>query len=248
MTVDSEGYKRYTAQAKSGIKGEAFFELLITDYALPHRIVGSKDIGVDYICEWVYGDKPTGVLFLVQVKTFASTSVKPILVGINEGYNCLEQFEIHRESLKIEPKTLQYWKGFGLPAYLFVVVYGANSVEMECYYRRYTQPLTSTLLPDPSGEYYQGFYKVSDGNSFLAFKDPEIGKDGFARDLFIDHVRCCYSKGQITFIDPGGMGLKFPNYPFIDLFKEYEDQIRRTYNDTSKYLKDLDSHRSELEV
>ena len=79
--VDSD-YKKYTAQAKAAIKGEAFFETLVSDYSVPHRIKGPKDVGIDYICEWVYGDKPTGILYAVQVKTFSSQNVKPRDLGI----------------------------------------------------------------------------------------------------------------------------------------------------------------------
>ena len=240
--MDSDGYKRYTAQAKSGIRGEAFFELLITDYALPHRIVGSKDIGIDYICEWVYGDKPTGILFIVQIKTFASANPKPKYVGINQNYNGLEQYQIHHKILEIDPRTLQYWKGLGIPAYLFVVVQKANGEEMSCFYRRYTHPLTA-ISADPSGKYYEGFYKVNKGTSFLAFKDPEKRIQGFARDLFVDHVRWSYAKGLITYLDPGSMGLNQfqTDAVFIDLFKDYENQIRSTHSKTSHYLKVLSS-------
>ena len=59
--TDSD-YEKYTAQAKAGIKGEAFFEALVSDYSIPHHILGLKDVGIDYLCEWVYGDKPTGIL------------------------------------------------------------------------------------------------------------------------------------------------------------------------------------------
>ncbi|MGH8067350.1 MAG: hypothetical protein ACRERE_19385 [Candidatus Entotheonellia bacterium] len=68
QNIDNESYKRYTIQAKRWIKGEAFFEALISDYSLPHHIVSPKDVGIDYICEWVYGDRPTGILYAVQVK------------------------------------------------------------------------------------------------------------------------------------------------------------------------------------
>ena len=36
------------------------FEHLIADYSVPHHIVGPKDLGLDYICEWVYGKKQKG--------------------------------------------------------------------------------------------------------------------------------------------------------------------------------------------
>ena len=46
--MSEEEYKKYTLQARRGIKGEAFFEALISDYCIPHQIVGPKDIGIDY--------------------------------------------------------------------------------------------------------------------------------------------------------------------------------------------------------
>jgi len=77
----SDDYKKYTIQAKRGIKGEAFFELLVSDYSLPHQVVGPKDIGIDYFCEWVYGDRPTGILYAVQVKTFSEEKAKPYIIN-----------------------------------------------------------------------------------------------------------------------------------------------------------------------
>ncbi len=70
--MTDSGYKKYTAQAKAGIKGESFFEALVSDYSLPHHIVGLKDIGIDYICEWVYGDKPTDSSMLYRSRRFQS--------------------------------------------------------------------------------------------------------------------------------------------------------------------------------
>jgi len=74
--MTNSDYKKYTAQAKAAIKGEAFFEALISDYSIPHHVVGLKDVGIDYFCEWVYGDKPTGILYAVQVKTLSKRSVR----------------------------------------------------------------------------------------------------------------------------------------------------------------------------
>jgi hypothetical protein len=85
--MTDRGYKKYTAQAKAGIKGEAFFEALVSDYSLPHHIVGLKDVGIDYICEWVYGDKPTGLLYAVQVKTLSKQNVVLEDLGPHTGFN-----------------------------------------------------------------------------------------------------------------------------------------------------------------
>jgi hypothetical protein len=45
-------YKQYTNEARRGIKGEAFFETLIVDHAIPHRIARQNDLGVDFLFEW----------------------------------------------------------------------------------------------------------------------------------------------------------------------------------------------------
>lgn len=76
--------KSYTNQAKKWIKGEAFFESLISEYAIPHKIIMPKDLGVDFICEWVHGEKPTGVLFLAQVKTISGKATK---IGVEQRLN-----------------------------------------------------------------------------------------------------------------------------------------------------------------
>ena len=87
-------YKKFTTQAKSGIKGEAFFESLITEYSLPHHVVGAKGLGIDYICEWVYGDKPTGILYAVQAKTFLAENVTLKYLGPNPRLNELLRYRI----------------------------------------------------------------------------------------------------------------------------------------------------------
>ena len=134
--MDKGSFKKYTIQARRGIRGEAFFESLICNNSIPHHIVGSKDLGIDYLCEWVHNDKPTGVLFAVQVKTFSGITTKPKYVGIEEGYNYLEKYEIHNSHLNIDDKTLQYWQSFGLPVYLFVVVQSTaqGTEQLNCYY------------------------------------------------------------------------------------------------------------------
>jgi hypothetical protein len=165
-------YKKYTAQAKAAVKGEAFFEALVSDYSVPHHIVGSKDIGIDYICEWVYGDRPTGTLYAVQVRTLSDRSVKPAL--------------------------------------------------------------TTARTQDE-----EDFYKVNEGTTFLAFSDPQSKRYGFARDLFIDTMRCSYSKGSISYLSPRTLGLEqFPEEDavFGDLFEEYSESILRTYQKTREYI------------
>lgn len=242
--MEVDGYKKFTKQAKSGIKGEALFELLMTDYALPHRVIGSKDIGIDYFCEWVYGDKPSGILFIAQVKTFADKNIKFTHIPrepLEKPHNQLEEYEISHDSLRIGIETINYWKGLGLPTYLFVMIQRNEGEEINCFYRRYTPQLTAPPHYKESGEYHQGFYKVNKGNTLLAFNDPIKKDDGFARDLFIDHVRCCYAKGLLTYQEPEIMGLnRFEaDSIFEDLFEQYKNQICLAYLKIGKYLNHL---------
>src|SRR5690606_25538675 len=116
--------KQFSLRARNCIRGEAFFELLITQYAIPHHITGQQDIGVDYVCEWVHGNNPSGVLFGAQIKALTVTpSATPQHVGSETEWNGLEKYTLSASHLIIDPRTLRYWKGLGLPMYLFVVVH-----------------------------------------------------------------------------------------------------------------------------
>ena len=158
-------YKKYTAQAKAAIKGEAFFESIVSDYSIPHHISGPKDIGIDYFCEWVYGDKPSGILYAVQVKTLAKRNVKIKSLGINTGLNELAKFDINNQHLHINAITLDYWRGLGIPVYLFAVIYSDSSDESEkidCYYKRFTQSLTTTANQEDECFYkFLQFYTIT---------------------------------------------------------------------------------------
>ncbi len=228
-------YKKYTKQAKSGIKGESFFESLVSDFSIPHRISGLKDVGLDYICEWAFGDKPSGVLFGVQVKTLIDKRIKPKSFGISD-LNGLEQHKIGSSKLKIDESTLTYWKGFGIPVYLFAIILERGDEEdlLNCHYKRFSPILTSKATQNS-----EHFYKVNgSNNSFLAFSNPQTRILGFARDLFIDYTRWNYYKGSITYLNPRHLGLmQFPEEGvFKDLFSEYETQIHSTYQKTTLYL------------
>jgi len=241
--MNSSKHKKHTVQAKRGIKGEAFFESLISDYALPHHIVGSKDIGIDYFCEWVYGEEPTGILFAAQVKTFSEKTIKLKYVKVNKGLNGLDEYEIRNPHLRVKEETLHYWKGLGIPVYLFVVVQSStdNGEErLDCYYKRFAPILTWEVKREQI-EFHRLFYKVSKGNLFIAFKNPETQTQGFARDLFIDHVRWCYSKGSITYLDPRIIGLNQfrPDSVLVDLFTKYKEQISSAYKKTGEYLEQV---------
>lgn len=238
-------FKKYTLQAKRGVKGEAFFESLISDYCIPHQVVGPKDVGIDYICEWVYGDRPTGVLFAAQVKTFSEETVKIEFDKIEETLNGLHRYKIRNPHLLIDERTLLYWQGLGMPVNLFVVVERTSEekhTELDCYYKRFT-PLLTTDMSKNQADSHRLFYKVNDGNRFIAFGDPERRIQGFARDLFFDYVRWSYYKGSISFLDPRAIGLQqfHVDNLFVDLFQDYEEQIRSAFAKTKTYLEYLDA-------
>ncbi len=100
------------------------------------------------MCEWSYDDEPSGILFTVQVKTFkAKGRNKPKSLGhLSPKLNALESFSIDNPNLTIKQPTFDYWKGLGLPTYLFVVVQTgggrAKPDEMAMYYKRFTPVLT----------------------------------------------------------------------------------------------------------
>lgn len=233
-------YKKFTAQAKAGIKGEAFFEALVSDYSLPHHIVGSKDLGIDYICEWVYGDQPTGVLYAVQVRTLSQQNVELEDLRSESENNKLPRYKISNKLLNIDERTLQYWRGFGMPVYLFVIVYSESHVRdgrFDCYYKRFTSVLTTQKTQDE-----EDFYQVNKGTTFRAFADQTKQTNGFTRDLFVDLIRCYYSKGSISYISPRDIGLKqFPeeNAVFQGVIDEYQQSICRTYEKTKRFIDTL---------
>lgn len=234
-------YKKYTKQAKAGIKGEAFFESLISDYSIPHHVVGPKDLGIDYFCEWVFGDKPTGILYGVQVKTLSADNAKPKFIGLNANLNELAIYEIPSPLLKIDDRVQNYWRGLGIPIFLFVIIYPEpldHKSQFDCYYKRFTPILTSSVIQGVTERYY----KVNKGSTFLAFADYESKKYGFARDLFIDLIRCSYSKGSISYVSPRTLGLEqFPEEDaiFVDLYNDYSQNIIQTYKKTERYLKGI---------
>jgi hypothetical protein len=243
--MDNGDYKKYTAQAKAAIKGEAFFEALVSDYSIPHHIVGPKDVGIDYICEWVYGDRPTGILYAVQVKTLSAHNVKLELLGPKKAFNELDEYRMVKPNLRIDERTLQYWRGFGMPVYLFLIVYSEplhQGGQLDCYYKRFTPMLTTNRTQEQ-----ENFYKVNEGTTFLAFADQQSKRYGFARDLFIDLMRCSYYKGTISYISPRTIGLEqFPQEDavFVDLLKEYYGNVYRTYAKTKEFFEGIRSNQA----
>jgi hypothetical protein len=143
---------KFTVQAKTCIKGKAFFESLIAEYTIPHHIGGAKDLGADYLCERSYDDEPSGILFTAQVKTFTVKGRnKPKSLGhLTLTLNALEAFAIENPNLTIKQPTLDHWKGLGLPTYLFVVVHTgggqAKPDEMAMYYKRFTPAVKRHLF------------------------------------------------------------------------------------------------------
>ena len=248
--MNNDTYKKYTIQAKRGIKGEAFFESLVSDYSLPHRIVGPKDLGIDYICEWVYGDRPTGILYAVQIKTFTQKTAKPQFVEIDRKLNGLHKYRIANPNLTIDEKTLHYWQGLGMPVYLFAIVQTSADTgdreRLDCYYKRFTRVLTTNTKQEELD-----FYKVNDGTSFIAFADPNERKLGFARDLFIDYIKWSYYKGSIVYLKPRTIGLNqfaADDSVFIDILREYSERVCFTYTKTRDFLEKYCQSKNEKEA
>ena len=59
-----------------GNKGEAYLEVFLSNFCLTHKIARSNDIGIDFFCEWFYGESPTSLLFAIQVKTLSNPGQK----------------------------------------------------------------------------------------------------------------------------------------------------------------------------
>lgn len=237
--MSNEEFKKFTIQARRGIKGEAFFEALIVDYSLPHHIVGAKDLGIDYICEWVNGDEPTGILYAVQVKTLSNETAKIEKIGV-ENLNGLDKYKITHPNLNIDNTTRHYWRKLGMPVYLFAIIIteatDEKKEELNCYYMRFTPCLTSTTQHGNLG-----FYKANQGEQFLAYKDKRGRKLGFVRDLFIDYMRWVYYKGSINYLNPRTLGLNQfgeKDAVFTDITPEYEQKILEAYAKTRQFLKD----------
>jgi hypothetical protein len=203
--MQEASYKKYSEAAKRGIKGEAFFESLIVDHAIPHRIARQNDLGIDFLCEWIYGDRPTGLLFCAQVKTTTSETIACVSAGRSE-LNGLAEYRLTGAE-KIDERTINYWKGLGLPAFLFYIVdcAPAGLNRLECYYKRYT-PILDGRPCEADNAGCERFHKASDGSTFLAFADAKNEVGGFARDLIVDYARMCYSKGHLVELTPSKLG------------------------------------------
>jgi Domain of unknown function (DUF4365) len=163
-------YKKFTETARRGIKGEAFFESLVVNHAIPHCIARQNDLGIDFLCEWIYEDGPTGILFLAQVKTTTSDIVKSEFV-CQSRLNGLNMY-ILTGADKVDDRIINYWRGLGLPAFLFFVIENGSNGRLDCYHKRYIPLLDGFPSPDDeTGS--KSFHLVNNGATFLAFADAQ---------------------------------------------------------------------------
>lgn len=195
-----------------GNRGESFLEFIMSKNALFHKISGYKDIGLDYLCEWITKGSPTRALFGIQVKTSDIDDVNLEHKGRNAGLNGLEIYRFNKTipSWNITEKTINYWFGFDIPLYLFFVL--KNKQVFDCYYQRLT-PILHKKDRSMATKEIQGFknndlYKANMDNNFMAVVDRGRQDGGFARDLFFDSVRCSYFSGSIKHREAKEFGLK----------------------------------------
>jgi len=219
--------KKYTKNKQLGNKGVAYLENLLSDYAIVHKIDEAKDIGCDLLCEWVNQETPSGLLFLIQVKT-SRRKLEIETITERHRLNLLEQVKI-KNAPSIDKRTMEYWGKPGIPAYLFVLFEKPTGI-FDVYYKRFTPIVTKESLEDKGN-----FYKVSKDGKFLAFGEVIIGKTkgGFVRDLFIDYMRCTYKKGSLAYKNPRELGLdQFPEKDVIfkDLAEEYKPELGEAIN------------------
>jgi hypothetical protein len=190
---------------------------------------------LDFICEWVYGKQPTQLLFGIQVKTRTDPQVVPATPSIS-SLNGLQQFDISFHGDRIDNNTLEYWRGFNFPVFLFLV--HSNDEILNCYYKRYTPILHESDKPTE-----EKFYKVYEQNQFRAFVDragtnfPKTG--GFCRDLFFDHLRCVHDKGMLSGVDPTQLGLSgYSNDQLYEgVYNQYKDKMKKTFEKYQKLVK-----------
>lgn len=224
---------KYIKNKQIGNKGEAFFESLISEYAIAHKIDASKDVGIDFLCEWVYGERPTQLLFGVQVKTRSNKQMRPV----NNKRSKLNLLMEYKTNLKIKEETLNYWGGFDFPVFLFLLnINGKNKENIGCYYKRYTP-----IVHKKAKENNEVFYKVNDKNEFLAFKHEKRFCGGFCRDLFFDHLRCQHNKGMLSGINPQDLGLTYwrADVLYEGVFDNYKEKIKDTLEKYKRFEKFL---------
>jgi len=215
-----------------GNRGEAFLEFIMSKHCLMNKIVGYRDVGVDYICEWLNGDTPTRILFGIQVKTTERKDVTVTNKGINRRLNELPKVEISPSPFDIEGKTIEYWSGLSIPLYLFLVIKESDEEIFNTYYTRLTPVLHKKdgNIVGKINEIKKGLFYQANKNSEFSAIVPKPNKDGgFVRDLFIDSIRCSYQSGSVMYRDPGESGINWPKdkiYPDV-LGEEKADYITK---------------------
>jgi len=235
---------KYSVNLQKSNRGEAFLMFLLSKRVLANKISGANDIGLDFLCEWVYNEDPSGLLFAIQVKTVDSEIVDIEAAGTDTRLSNLEKFTIKNKKTKssyprIKNSTLEYWKNFEIPIYLFVVIERGID-EYDCYYKRYTPILHQADMREAEKD--ELFRKVyNSGNTFLAYSNLEEQIGGFLRDLFIDYIRCKYYKGHLAYINPRKIGLNqfLEDGTFNDLYEEYKAKIDMTYKKYQEFYKNL---------
>jgi len=239
---------KITKEIRQCHRGEGFFLSLLSDFAILHKIDGGNDIGIDYFCEWVNqkNSESTNILFVVQLKTTQLDKIILTSVGDDKGRSSLPLYEIKRKDKdgksngnfdnSIEPKTIEYWRGFEIPVYLFVVIV-AEGKESMLFYKRYTPILHRTEKNEEIK-----FHLASKDNLFLSFANKIHNKGVFCRDLYIDYIRCNYKRGAIIHKNPGDLGLnQFQNKKFFFqdmLTEQYKTETQETIN----WIKAIDQH------
>lgn len=214
----------YLKSKQKGNKGEALVESILSDHAIVHKIDGSKDIGIDMICEWVNGERPTQLMFGVQVKTL---DIKLKLKKEKSKINWLEEYN---GSVSIKQVTLDYWRGFDFPVFVFLVDLKSSKI----YYKRYTSIVHGLILHT-----VEPFYLATKGGKFQAYVQGGKHTWGFCRDLFFDHLRCQHNKGALSGVNPKDLGLRgwTKEALYKGVFDQYKNRIRATYNRYQKWGK-----------
>jgi hypothetical protein len=194
-----------------------------------HKVIGHRDVGIDYFCEWLNGDTLSGSLFGIQVKTTERKDIKPAKQRKNSGKNELDIFQMKPSSfIKIKVETVEYWKQLNIPLFLFVVIKNIQD-NFNCFYTRLTPILHEVDVSTPNkiekirnGE----FYLANTNADFNAVIKKQKMDGGFVRDLFIDSVRCAYQSGNILYKNPNDLGLNnwTPKTVYADVLAEKDTQ------------------------
>lgn len=221
-----------------GNRGEAFLEFIMSRHALMHKVVGYKDIGIDYLCEWIIEGKPTRVLFGIQVKTSDIADIRLEHLGRNKKLNGLEIYKFNKiiPSWNITEKTINYWFGFEIPLYLFFVL--KDKQNFNCYYQRLTPNLhkkdKNKAIKEIQDYKNNDMYLVNENDSFRAIVKRGKQDGGFSRDLFFDSVRCVYNLGSLNYRNSLEFGLEGweTEGTYVDILGEedrpYMDKLENT--------------------